>query len=176
MCTELSFNMAIPGLPNLSACQTRSSKSPNRRARELPSRRSTQRRASGRQCAIQLLDLCDSAAMATWCHRPPDWARFCQLFLNKGELDGTRLVSRKTIELMTTDQLPPGAAFDPDNAAAWGPALPSPVFGQGFGLGMAVRIMLVGRPGMDRWMTSAGSAPRGPISGSITAKISSRSY
>lgn len=35
-----------------------------------------------------------------------DYARFLQLFLNKGEFNGTRLISRKTVELMLVDQLP----------------------------------------------------------------------
>lgn len=35
-----------------------------------------------------------------------DYARFLQLFLNGGELDGVRLLGRKTVELMLTDQLP----------------------------------------------------------------------
>jgi CubicO group peptidase (beta-lactamase class C family) len=35
-----------------------------------------------------------------------DYAKFLQLFLNGGELNGVRLLSRKTIELMLTDQLP----------------------------------------------------------------------
>lgn len=35
-----------------------------------------------------------------------DYAKFLQLFLNKGEFNGTRLISRKTVELMLTDQLP----------------------------------------------------------------------
>ncbi len=34
-----------------------------------------------------------------------DYARFAQMMLNSGELDGVRLLSRKTVELMTTDQL-----------------------------------------------------------------------
>ncbi len=34
-----------------------------------------------------------------------DYARFAQMLLNKGELDGVRLLSRKTVELMTSDQL-----------------------------------------------------------------------
>lgn len=32
-----------------------------------------------------------------------DYARFCQMLLNGGELDGERILSRKTIELMTKD-------------------------------------------------------------------------
>lgn len=90
-----------------------------------------------------------------------DWARFCQLLLNKGELDGTRLASRKTIELMTADQLPPATGFDPDIATTWGPALPSPEFGQGFGLGMAVRTHAGratwhGSPGDFGWVGASG--------------------
>jgi CubicO group peptidase (beta-lactamase class C family) len=34
-----------------------------------------------------------------------DYAKFLQLFLNKGEYNGSRLLSRKTVELMLTDQL-----------------------------------------------------------------------
>ncbi|MCY3778796.1 MAG: serine hydrolase [Chloroflexi bacterium] len=35
-----------------------------------------------------------------------DYLRFCQMLLNKGELDGTRLLGRKTVELMTSNHLP----------------------------------------------------------------------
>ena len=34
-----------------------------------------------------------------------DYARFLQLFLNGGELDGTRLLSRKTVQMMLTNQI-----------------------------------------------------------------------
>lgn len=51
-----------------------------------------------------------------------DYARFLQMTLNGGELDGVRLVSRKTIELMTTDHLG-DIEFRP---------------GQGFGLGFSI--------------------------------------
>ena len=36
-----------------------------------------------------------------------DYLRFCQMLLNKGELEGTRLLGRKTVELMTTNHLTP---------------------------------------------------------------------
>ena len=36
-----------------------------------------------------------------------DYAKFLQLFLNKGEYNGVRLLSRKTVELMLTDQIKP---------------------------------------------------------------------
>ena len=46
-----------------------------------------------------------------------------QMMLNRGQLDGVRLLSRKTVEYMTADQLG-GIKFRP---------------GQGFGLGISVR-------------------------------------
>lgn len=79
-----------------------------------------------------------------------DYARFCQFWLNGGTLDGVRLVSRKTVELMTSDHLPPGVAMGPD-MARFEALLPSVEFGQGFGLGFAVR-------------TAAG---RNPLHGSV---------
>ncbi|MBP7050384.1 MAG: beta-lactamase family protein [Phycisphaerae bacterium] len=39
------------------------------------------------------------------CSTVPDYARFIQMLLNGGELDGVRLLSRKTVELMTTDHV-----------------------------------------------------------------------
>jgi len=38
-----------------------------------------------------------------------DYAKFLQLFLNQGEFNGVRLLSRKTVELMMTNQMPQGA-------------------------------------------------------------------
>jgi CubicO group peptidase (beta-lactamase class C family) len=35
-----------------------------------------------------------------------DYARFLQMYLNKGEYNGVRLLGRKTVELILTDQLP----------------------------------------------------------------------
>jgi CubicO group peptidase (beta-lactamase class C family) len=53
-----------------------------------------------------------------------DYLRFAQMMLNGGELDGTRILSRKSVELMTTDHLG-------DIPGLWSP-------GYGFGLGFAV--------------------------------------
>ena len=41
------------------------------------------------------------------CSTISDYARFAQMLLNKGQLDGMRILSRKTVELMTTDQVGP---------------------------------------------------------------------
>ncbi len=59
-----------------------------------------------------------------------DYARFCQMLLNGGTLDGIRIIGRKTLELMTCDHLGPGVKIQAG-------ALMQP--GIGFGLGFAVR-------------------------------------
>jgi CubicO group peptidase (beta-lactamase class C family) len=58
-----------------------------------------------------------------------DYARFCQMLLSGGTLDGTRIIGRKTLELMASDHL--GAHVKVDSP------LMSP--GHGFGLGFCVR-------------------------------------
>lgn len=60
-----------------------------------------------------------------------DYARFCQMLLNGGSLDGVRILSRKTVELMTANHLGPDVSRD-----GW-LYLPGP--GYGFGLGFGVR-------------------------------------
>ena len=90
-----------------------------------------------------------------------DYARFCQFWLNGGELDGVRLVSRKTIELMTADHLPPGTAMGAD-MPRFEALLPGPDMGQGFGLGFAVRndvgrSPLHGSPGDYFWGGAYGT-------------------
>ena len=67
-----------------------------------------------------------------------DYARFCQMLVNGGELDGVRLLSPKTLAVMSSDQVPPHAGrvgmldVAPDLS-------PTPDMGQSFGLGFAVR-------------------------------------
>lgn len=67
-----------------------------------------------------------------------DYARFLQMFANGGQLDGVRLVSRKTIDLMTADALPPSIKMGAD-MFRFEALEPSASMGQGFGLGFAVR-------------------------------------
>jgi CubicO group peptidase (beta-lactamase class C family) len=67
-----------------------------------------------------------------------DYARFLQMFANGGQLDGVRLISRKTIDLMTADALPPDIKMG-DGMASFEAMEPSARMGQGFGLGFAVR-------------------------------------
>jgi CubicO group peptidase (beta-lactamase class C family) len=61
-----------------------------------------------------------------------DYARFAQMILNGGTLDGRRYLSPKTVAYMGSNQIGPGSGVTP------GPYyLPGPGFG--FGLGFAVR-------------------------------------
>jgi CubicO group peptidase (beta-lactamase class C family) len=67
-----------------------------------------------------------------------DYARFLQMFANGGQLDGARIISRKTIDLMTADHLPPDIKMG-DDMWRFEALEPSARMGQGFGLGFAVR-------------------------------------
>jgi CubicO group peptidase (beta-lactamase class C family) len=69
----------------------------------------------------------------------PDYLRLAQMLLNGGELDGARILSRKTIALMTSDHLPPDVAFSASTRSQFEESSPTPEFGQGFGLGFCVR-------------------------------------
>jgi CubicO group peptidase (beta-lactamase class C family) len=67
-----------------------------------------------------------------------DYARFGQMLLNGGELDGVRVLSRKSVELMTSNHLPPGIAYGAFTMEL-GLTAPLPQYGQGYGLGVGVR-------------------------------------
>jgi CubicO group peptidase (beta-lactamase class C family) len=71
-----------------------------------------------------------------------DYARFCQMLLDGGTLDGVRIIGRKTLELMASNHLEPH--IPPDNYI-----LPP---GHGFGLGFAVRT----QPGIAAFPGSVG--------------------
>ena len=62
-----------------------------------------------------------------------DYLRFAQCLLNEGELDGARLLGRKTVELMTANHLPPALLPIEYNGIV---GTPRP--GIGFGLGFSV--------------------------------------
>jgi CubicO group peptidase (beta-lactamase class C family) len=68
-----------------------------------------------------------------------DYARFAQMLLNGGELDGTRLLSPTTIRLMTSDHLTADIRRSPSTAVLFGALAPMEELGIGFGLGFAVR-------------------------------------
>ena len=79
-----------------------------------------------------------------------DYARFLQMLLNGGRLDGVRFLSRKTLELMTADHLGP---------ITGAPDLLLP--GYGFGLGFAVRL----QPGIAHVPGSVGQYFWGGLAG-----------
>lgn len=87
-----------------------------------------------------------------------DYARFCRFLLNKGELDGVRLLGRKTVELMMSNHL------DGDMAAMGQPRFSESTYaGIGFGLGFSVmldpaRAQILGTPGECAWGGAASTA------------------
>ncbi len=62
-----------------------------------------------------------------------DYARFAQMLLNGGELDGRRYLKRETVSLMASDQIGEGTGIRRD------PEFDFPSADSGFGLGFAVR-------------------------------------
>jgi CubicO group peptidase (beta-lactamase class C family) len=90
-----------------------------------------------------------------------DYLRFCQMLLNGGELDGARVLGRKTIELMTENHLPDGQDIAALNVG--GQFSQELYNGVGFGLGFSVtldlaRAQTVGSPGEFAWGGAASTA------------------
>jgi len=87
-----------------------------------------------------------------------DYLRFCKMMLNKGEIDGVRLLGRKTVELMTMNHL------KGDMADMGMPRFSeSTYYGVGFGLGFSVMIdpakaHILGTPGEYAWGGAASTA------------------
>jgi CubicO group peptidase (beta-lactamase class C family) len=87
-----------------------------------------------------------------------DYMRFCQMMLNRGELDGVRLLGRKTVELMTSNHL------RGDMAAMGQPRFSESSYeGIGFGLGFSVMLdpalaQILGTPGEYAWGGAASTA------------------
>jgi CubicO group peptidase (beta-lactamase class C family) len=87
-----------------------------------------------------------------------DYFRFTELLRCKGELDGTRLLGRKTLEYMTANHLPG------DLAELGQPTFNETTYeGIGFGLGVSVMLnpakaKVMGTPGEYAWGGYAGTA------------------
>jgi CubicO group peptidase (beta-lactamase class C family) len=85
---------------------------------------------------MRVIDVREPAAMESGggglASTATDYARFLQFMLNRGELDGVRLLGPKTVDFMTADHL----GDIPVNSGASRALLP---LGHGFGLGFAVR-------------------------------------
>ena len=88
-----------------------------------------------------------------------DYLRFCLMLAGGGELDGVRILGRKTVALMTANHLPGGGDLT---------SMGRPVFsetsydGIGFGLGFSVmldpaRAHVVGSPGEYAWGGAAST-------------------
>src|SRR5437868_6996620 len=82
---------------------------------------------------IQLFNMLEKPAMESGggglVSTTMDYARFCQMLLNGGALDGMRIIGRKTLQLMASDHLGPHVKIRGDLVPA----------GHSFGLGFAVR-------------------------------------
>jgi CubicO group peptidase (beta-lactamase class C family) len=81
-----------------------------------------------------------------------DYARFCQMLLNGGVLDGNRIIGRKTLELMASDHLGPKVKLETHMVPP----------GYSFGLGFAVRTHqgmapVAGSVGQFYWSGMAGT-------------------
>ena len=101
-----------------------------------------------------------------------DYVRFCQMLLNGGELEGSRLLGRKTIELMTMNHLPPELHPFEDVAS-------------GFGLGFAVltdvaQSAILGSEGTFRWGGAAATTfwidPREELIGVLMTQLMENPY
>jgi CubicO group peptidase (beta-lactamase class C family) len=80
-----------------------------------------------------------------------DYARFCQMLLSGGELDGRRILSRKSVELMSADHLGDLPRYGTAETA-----------GSGFGLTFQVtldpgRLGNIGSKGEYSWSGAAGT-------------------
>ncbi len=108
----------------------------------------------------------DRGVDSAWAHRPKllsgggglvstalDYHRFNTMCLNHGALDGERIVSRKTIELMTTNHLPGGSDLATMSKSLFSETTNA---GVGFGLGFAIttdvaRTLIPGSAGEYYW-------------------------
>ena len=89
-----------------------------------------------------------------------DYARFAQMLLNGGELDGNRLLGRKTVEYMAINHLPGGV----DLSAMGQPVFSeTPLAGIGFGLGFSV----VMNPATESVLDSLGNFGWGGVAGTF---------
>ncbi len=82
-----------------------------------------------------------------------DYHRFCTMLLGGGELDGARILGRKTLDLMTQNHLPGKSDLAAMSKSLFSEAANA---GTGFGLGFAInddvaRSMVPGSPGEYYW-------------------------
>ncbi len=106
---------------------------------------------------VQLFNMLEKPVMASGggglVSTTMDYARFCQMLLNGGVLDGVRIIGRKTLQLMASDHLGPEVKLN-------GHLVGLP--GHSFGLGFAVRTHeglapFAGSVGQFFWSGMAGT-------------------
>jgi CubicO group peptidase (beta-lactamase class C family) len=106
---------------------------------------------------VQLFDMLEKPAMESGgsglVSTTMDYARFCQMLLGGGALDGNRIIGRKTLALMASDHLGPRVKLES--------RLVPP--GHSFGLGFAVRTLegmapFAGSVGQFFWSGMGGTA------------------
>jgi CubicO group peptidase (beta-lactamase class C family) len=88
-----------------------------------------------------------------------DYMRFARMLLNGGELDGARLLSPKTLQLMTANHLPGGKDLTQMSKSLFSEATYA---GVGFGLGFGVTVdpaasMIPGSKGDFFWGGAAST-------------------
>lgn len=84
---------------------------------------------------------------------PDDFLRFSQMLLNRGELNGVRVLSEQSVRELTRDQLPP-------HLSPLGPSM----LDEGYGFGLAGSVLvdsaesdMPGSPGIYRWSGYVGT-------------------
>ena len=106
--------------------------------------------------AVKLFDMTEKPAMESGggglVSTTMDYARFCQMLLNGGTLDGERIIGRKTLAFMASDHLEPSMKV---NGTMLAP-------GHSFGLGFCVRTQegmapVTGSEGQFFWSGIAGT-------------------
>jgi CubicO group peptidase (beta-lactamase class C family) len=129
--------------------------------------------ANYRATAAGGLELFDDPQASTYAEKPTlisggggltstvtDYWRFAQALANGGELDGVRIIGRKTLALMTANHLAGGADLA---SVAFGQWSETAYTGMGFGLGFSVtldpaQVQLSGSPGEFAWGGAASTA------------------
>jgi CubicO group peptidase (beta-lactamase class C family) len=112
-----------------------------------PGRKAVPFEAMGRAALKPPAVLAGGGGLVSTAH---DYHRFTQFLLNRGELDGVRLLSGRTVDYMTRNHLPGGA----DLEAVGRPLFAETTFdGIGFGLGFAVVL----DPAANKVLSTAGS-------------------
>jgi CubicO group peptidase (beta-lactamase class C family) len=88
-----------------------------------------------------------------------DYQRFCDMLLNRGELDGRRIIGPRTLDYMTSNHLPGNATLNEMGQVTFSEAT---MEGTGFGLGFSVLVdpaanEAIGTPGEFGWGGAAST-------------------